>query len=292
MNKIRVKAPAKINLTLDITGRREDGYHTVKMIMQTVTLFDEITIMRNHSKALSLSCNFHYVPTDKRNAAFKAALAFFEKTGIVCDGIHIKLKKKIPAQSGLAGGSADAAGTLVALNELYNAGLNTDELCELGKRTGADIPFCIVGGTRLCEGIGEIMTPLPELPHCSIVIVRPPRGASTPEVYRLYDLKNDCKHPDTASCIEALEDNDLKCFISKAANVLEPVTTELVPAIRDIKNRVLDSGAIGAQMTGSGTAVFGIFDDRDKARHCYGRFKSVYKDVFLVSPYKKGVTII
>lgn len=291
MDKILVKALAKINLTLDVLGVRKDGYHEVKMIMQSVSLFDEITVSQNNCDDISLSCNLKYIPLDDRNSAYKAARLFFDEAGIKKHGVLISLNKRVPAQAGLAGGSADAAGTLVALNELYKTGFDIERLCAIALKIGADVPFCIKGGTMLACGLGEILSPLPEMPDCSIVIARPSRGASTPEIYKRYDKAENVIHPDTDGFVEALGKGDLRLMSSKLCNVLEPVTAGIVPDVFDIKGKMLKCGADGALMTGSGTAVFGIFTDKEKARYCLKGLKASYNFACIAAPYDKGAEI-
>ncbi len=263
MDNLTVKAFAKINLSLDVLGTLPNGYHEVKMVMQTVSLYDLVELKKT-SAGITLGCSLKFLPTGEDNLAYRAAAAFFEETGIA-GGVDIFLKKHIPVGAGLAGGSSNAAAVLKGLNTLYNANLSTGKLCEIGTKLGADVPYCIIGGTRLAEGIGEKLSPLPKLPPCYIVLVKPSFSISTKWVYDNIDACPDIVHPPTDKLIEALHSSDLQGVCSNMGNVLEDVSIAHYPILSEVKSDLLDLGAIGSQMSGSGPTVFGIFDNEEKA---------------------------
>lgn len=285
MEKITLKAPAKLNLTLDVTGRRGDGYHNLEMIMQTVALHNVITVQKKAESGIFISCTNPDVPCDERNLCHKAALRFFEECGLPVSGLSIHIEKHIPMEAGLAGGSTDAAAVLKALNAIFGTGLGTKSLCEIGVKVGADVPFCIVGGTALCCGVGEIITPLAAMPDCRIVIAKPQEGMKTPECFKLYDMAEHITKPDTYAMKAAIEAHDIAAVARNLGNVLEQVMVRQ-GGIKAIKTELLKCGALGASMTGSGTAVFGIFDDENSAKKCAEVLKLTYKDVFLTKPCK------
>lgn len=264
------KAYAKINLTLDVLSKREDGYHDIKTVMQTVSLYDEVEI--NKADNITISTNKSFLPTDKRNLVYMACERFFSYTGIK-SGAEINLKKVIPVAAGLAGGSSDAAATLRALNRLYQAGLSDDVLCEIGASFGADIPFCIKGGTALCEGIGDRITTLNKLPELDVVISIGGEGMSTPVMYAEFDKKNDIVRPDTDGILKAIKVSDKNGIISRLRNVFEDICIEKRPFIADIKNMMYQNNALSACMSGSGPSVFGIFADKKSAVRCAGVLK-------------------
>ncbi len=272
MKEIQIYAYAKINLTLDVVGDLPNGYHEVKMIMQNINLFDKLTLKKIVKNEIILSVGQSPVPAGEDNLIYKACKAFFDATGID-SGVFIELEKRIPVAAGMAGGSADAAATLQGLNELFEANLSTDELCIIGKKLGADIPFCIIGGTVLAEGIGEILTPLTPAPDCHVLIVKPPMGISTKLVYDNLAPSNELDHPNTEAMLKAIEDGNVKSMAENLGNVLESVTIKEVPVIQDIKNEMLELGALGSLMSGSGTTVFGIFDSKAKAESAFYKFK-------------------
>lgn len=256
MDSITVKAYAKINLTLDIGSRRTDGYHDISSIMQTVSLEDTLTVTRQLCGVTAV-CQHLDVPIDTRNIVRKAARAFFAHTGIT-GGCHIILQKSIPTQAGLGGGSADAAATLRALNALFEAGLSVDELCAIGARCGADVPFCVCGGTALVGGVGEKLTPLPT-PEGHVVILKPSVGISTVEAYAQYDAAGDVPHPDTEGCLAGVYAGDIRAVAAGCGNVFEYLS--LPEEIGQAAQKLLEQGALVAQMSGSGSAVFGLFAD-------------------------------
>lgn len=273
---------AKINLTLDVLGKRTDGYHNVKMIMQTVSLFDLVLVDQTKS-GISISTNLRFLPTNEKNIAYAAAQTFFYKTGIN-GGCKIMIHKNIPVAAGLAGGSGNAAAVLQSLNMLYNTGLTNYQLCEMALELGADVPYCILGGTYLAEGIGEKLTPLPSMKKCVILMVKPPINVSTASIYNAIDSAPINNRPDTESMILALEHGDINSVAENLSNVMGTVTEELHPIIRGIKQKMIMNGAIGAEMSGSGPTVFGIFPDFETAKRSHDSFAYQFKDVFLIAP--------
>ncbi len=262
-----LRATAKINLALDVLRRREDGYHEVRMVMQMVGMYDklELVILKNEP-CVRLTTNLPYIPTDDNNLAVKAARLLMEEKGVT-DGLEIRLMKFIPVAAGLAGGSSDAAMTLVGVNRLFHLGFSTRELMERGAKLGADIPYCILRGTALAEGIGERLTSLPRMPECRILLCKPNINVSTKEVYTNLQVDRLLKHPDVDGMIEALRAGDLDGVTdeSRMYNVLETVTAEKYPVIRAIEQDMLGSGAIASIMSGSGPTVFGIYRDPESA---------------------------
>ncbi len=266
MQSITRKAYAKINLTLDVTGKRPDGYHTVEMVMQTVSLHDEVTVSLNDSKTISMQCSVASLPTDGTNLAVRAAELFYEHTGITNAGTAISIVKQIPIAAGLAGGSTDAAAVLQALDALHHTALGTERLCEMGLKLGADVPYCIRGGTMLAQGIGEELTALPPMQHCYVVLVKPPFAISTADIYRQMNGGDVSPRPDTAGMMQALEQQDFVGICERLYNVMEPVTGKDHPEIAQIRTMLLEQGAEGAIMSGSGPTVFGLFAHEQTAR--------------------------
>lgn len=273
------RAYAKINISLDIVGKREDGYHLLEMIMQRIELYDILEITKNKS-GISIKCDKNYVPLDERNLVYKAANLFLDTYNLK-GGVNFNIIKNIPVSAGLAGGSSDAATTLLAMRELYNIDVTDDELCSLGLKIGADVPYCIKGGTALCKGIGEKVTKLKGFKGHILVLVKPKFGVSTKEVYKNLDINKIYRHPNTEKLIEAVENNDLKYVSENMKNVLENVTLKKHTVIKEIKEKMIRSGALGSMMSGSGPSVFGFFDDLLKAQRCYEYFKSKYNDVYI-----------
>ena len=251
---LRAKAYAKINLSLDIVGVRDDGYHLIKTVMQSISLHDVVSVEKT-AGGITVSCDDPAVPCDERNIVYKCAKRFFERIGNGF-GVHIDIQKNIPSQAGLGGGSADGAAVLVLLNKLCNDTLSTKELCEIGVSVGADIPFCIVGGCVLCEGIGEVLTPIESKLELNLCIVKPEFSVSTAEAYRAFDNAEISCRPDTDAVIKALECGDKTVLADNLVNVLE-----MDGRIDKIKSRLVKSGAMAACMSGSGSAVFGILKD-------------------------------
>lgn len=297
LERIRLEAHAKINLSLDVTGRLENGYHTLQMIMQTISLCDEV-ILEKTLEGIEIICDDPDLPCDERNICHRAAKEFFERTGIARNGsdktcqkytgVRIDIKKRIPAAAGLAGGSADAAAVLKGLNILYRIGLDLRGLAEIGVRCGADVPFCLYGGTCLAEGIGEKLTRLPSFSGVGVVVIVPEFSVSTEWVYRNYSM-NDCKkHPDTSTLITAIKAGDIEKVARGMVNVLESVTVVKYPEINDIKLALRKSGAMGTLMSGSGPSVFGLFEAPGKARDAFEELKNRYKRIYLVSTTDGG----
>lgn len=277
---MKIKAYAKINISLDIVGKREsDGYHLLKMIMQNIDLYDEISIEKQ-KEDITISCNKSYVPTDSRNLAYKAA-SLFKNTYNIEDGVHIDIVKNIPVSAGLAGGSTDAAAVLKLMNKMFNVNASNEELMELGLKLGADIPYCINGGTALCEGIGEKITPLPHFKDKILVLVKPSFGVSTKEVYKAFNLDKVRIHPKTENLIEAMEQDNLYYVANNMKNLLENVTLRKHNILIKIKEDMNKYGAVGSMMSGSGPSVFAFFDDILKAQRCYEKMKESHREVFL-----------
>lgn len=277
---MKIKAYAKINISLDIVGKREsDGYHLLKMIMQNIDLYDEISIEKQ-KKDITISCNKSYVPTDSRNLAYKAA-SLFKETYNIEDGVHIDIVKNIPVSAGLAGGSTDAAAVLKLMNKIFKVNASNEELMELGLKLGADIPYCINGGTALCEGIGEKITALPPFKNKILVLVKPSFGVSTKEVYKAFNLDRVRVHPKTENLIEAMEQDNLYYVANNMKNLLENVTLRKHNILIKIKEDMNRYGAVGSMMSGSGPSVFAFFDDMLKAQRCYEKMKENHREVFL-----------
>lgn len=274
---------AKINLTLDVLGKRPNGYHDVLMIMQTVSLYDLVLVDRTNS-GISISSNLKFLPTNENNIAYKAAKIFFEHTCIT-GGAKIMIHKNIPVAAGLAGGSGNAAAVLCALDKLYNTKLTADELMALGLELGADVPYCIMGGTALASGIGEVLTPLPPLPKCTILLVKPPISISTPSIYKEIDSAQILERPDTDAMISALENGDIRNVSNNLSNVMGTVTEGMHPIIKGIRRKMLMNGALGAVMSGSGPSVFGIFPDYETAKKSHDSFAFQFKEVYIISPH-------
>ena len=287
MNSISLKAPAKINLFLDIVGTLPNGYHEIKSIMQTVDLFDYVKVQK--ADKISVKCDNLNLEEEK-NIAYKAAKLFFDAAKID-SGAEIVIDKRIPMQAGMAGGSADAAAVLSGLNKIFEEPFSLEELCEIGAKCGADVPFSIVGGTMIAEGIGEKLSSISEFPDCWLVIVKPEISMSTPESYKYYDEHglSSLEHPSADSFISAIEENELSAISGNLYNVLEHTVED--PVIGNIKNEMLSFGALGSMMTGSGTAVFGIFDSVQTAVKAKNALSEKFGSVFLSRPTKKGVQI-
>lgn len=276
---MKLKSYGKVNITLDIVGKRQDGYHLLEMIMQTVDLYDVITIDRA-KEGIILSCNKAYIPTDERNLAYKAAKLFMEKYDIKA-GVKIGIEKNVPVAAGMAGGSSNAATVLKGLNEFFDINAPKEELMKLGLKIGADVPYCIEGGTALCKGIGEDITTLTPFKNHIIVLVKPSFGVSTKEVYGAIDINKINRHPETERIIEAMERDDLRFVSCGMKNVLENVTIRKHRILRCIKEEMILNGAMGALMSGSGPTIFAFFEDMVKAQKCYDRMKQKYKEVYI-----------
>ncbi len=266
------KAYAKINLGLDVLGRRDDGYHIVKMIMQTVDLHDVLTFEKRDDGQIVFESGSDKIPNDESNLVWKVAKLLKDKYNAPF-GVTMTLEKNIPVAAGMAGGSTDAAAAFTALNELWSLNLSTKDLCDDAVALGADIPYCIIGGTALAEGIGEELTILPDMPECKIVIAKPAIDVSTGWVYKTLDSKEIEDHPDIDGMIEDIKRGSLSGITEKMGNVLQTVTVPEYPVISDIKNIMNENGAMEAMMSGSGPTVFGIFDSEEKARRAYDAIK-------------------
>lgn len=271
MDSVVIKAMAKVNLGLDVLRRRENGYHDVKMVMQTVDLYDTLTLSKI-DKGIVITTNTGELPLDEDNLIFKAAKLLLEYTDKKA-GVSICLDKQIPIAAGMAGGSTDAAATLLGLNELYNLDLTKEALAEIGVKIGADVPYCIYGGTYLSEGIGEVLTKLPDAPDCYVVIAKPEIGVSTKYVYENLHIETVEKHPDIDGMIDAIKKGSLDGVAKKMENVLETVTIKRYPEIETMKKCLLKNGAESALMSGSGPTVFGIFKDENIAKQALSKLQ-------------------
>lgn len=280
-NRAIAKSYAKINLSLDVLGRLENGYHEVEMVMQSLSLFD-LVIVDKAKYGIRLSTNCKFLPNDDKNIAYKAAKAFYEATKIE-GGVKILIHKNIPVAAGLAGGSGNAAAVLCAMNLLYNSPLSDDELLKLGLSLGADVPYCIMGGTKLAKGIGEVITDLTNLKKIPVLLVKPQEGVSTAEIYNAIDTAENLTHPDTKGVIEAISQGDIDMLCAKMGNIMETVTAKKNKHIMGIKEKMLSLGAMGSIMSGSGPTVFGIFKDVETAKKAHDFFREKYQDVFLTS---------
>ena len=277
------KTPAKINLTLDVTGKLESGYHTLSMIMQSIDVCDELSFEKTADETILFSMNKDLpdkIPAEK-NLVYKAA-KLMKDTFKIDGGFKIHLTKNIPAAAGLAGGSSDCAATLIGINELCGLGLDIEKLCEIGVKLGADVPFCIRKGTMLAEGIGEILTPLTPLTGIPVLLIKPNISISTPYVYKHLKLNKLDYHPDNKAVISYIKDNNIKKIAASLSNVLETVTIPENPIIAELKRYLTESGAIGSLMSGSGPTTFGIFENMETAKKAYEKAKADYPDFDVV----------
>ena len=265
MEKMELRALGKINLGLDVLGGRENGYHDVRMVMQTVYLYDLITLEKKEEPGIELATNLSFLPVNENNLAYRAAKLLMDEFEIR-SGVDIFLEKHIPVAAGMAGGSSNAAAVLYGINRMFDLGLSMEELMKRGVSLGADVPYCIMRGTVLAEGIGEILTPLPPMPRCQIVVAKPPVSVSTKMVYEKIDSRRIVEHPDIDGIIEGLKEGDVTKIASCMGNVLEQVTVEEYPVIDKIKKLMNEGGAKGAMMSGSGPTVFGIFTEKSLAK--------------------------
>lgn len=284
METLKLNAYAKINLGLDVIGRLPNGYHEVKMIMQSVGICDELTFEKQPS-GITVTTDSGELPTDENNLIYRAAKLLLD-TCAVKEGVRIHLTKRIPIAAGMAGGSTDAAATLKAMNQLFRFGKTKEELMELGVKIGADVPYCILGGTALAEGIGERLTPLPPMPDCHLLVAKPDINVSTKYVYTTLDAAPILFHPDIDGMTAAIFAGDLTGITAKLGNVLETVTVPAHPIISKIKEKFLELGSDGVLMSGSGPTVFGIFSDKTAAEKAYASMKqsSLAGQVFLTIP--------
>lgn len=287
--EIKVLAPAKINLTLDVTGKRPDGYHNIETVMQTVDLYDEVTITDNDSGEITISCNYEGVPCDESNICYKAAKRFFDYNKMDVKGVHIDINKKIPTQAGLAGGSSDGAAVILGLNAMFGTMLNVKEMHEIAEKIGADVPFCLVGGTKLCTGIGTTIKKLPTFRCENIVIAKPNAvSVSTADAYRKVDALN--PHPSyTNEMVKSLYSRDIFRITTTIFNDFELALK--IPEVIDLKGKMLKLKARGVGMSGSGSAVFAVFTSTRRAKKCYEELKEKYGEVFLCKPIKEGCIV-
>lgn len=278
---MKVKAYGKINIALDVIGKRDDGYHLLKMIMQTVNIYDELELKKS-AKGIKITSNKSFVPTDNRNLVYKA-IELFCNTYSVEKAISVHIEKNIPVEAGMAGGSTDAAAALRAMRDLYKPEISDKELMELGVKIGADVSYCIKGGTALCEGIGEVITELKPFKDKLLVVVKPNFGVSTIATYKGFKLSEVKQHPKVDELIEAMNRDDLKYVADNMMNLLELVTLKEHEEISRIKEFMCAEGALGSMMSGSGPTVFGFFDSEEKANKCAEMLKDKYKEVFVTS---------
>lgn len=280
--ELQLKAMAKINLGLDVLRRRSDGYHDLRMIMQTVFLYDQIELSETDTPDIRLTTNVGYLPVNADNLVYKAAKLLMEEFGIE-QGVRIHLKKYIPVAAGLAGGSSDAAAVLIGVNRLFGLGLSKEELKQRGVKIGADVPYCIMRGTALAEGIGDVLTRLPDAPDMHVVLAKPPIHVSTAFVYTNLRADRLEHHPDIDAQVRAIQSGDAHAMAALMGNVLETVTVPAYPVIDEIKAAMKRAGAVNAMMSGSGPTVFGLFDDAGRAKAAYEEFRgsSLAKNVYL-----------
>ena len=282
MNDIQATAYAKLNISLDVLGKRDDGYHEMRMIMQSATLTDDIGIKLTRDARFTVHSNLRYLPRDERNIAAAAAKLFFERIGERELGAELTITKSIPVCAGLGGGSSDAAAVLLALNSHMGSPLSTEEIMKLGGELGSDVPFCIMGGTALASGRGEVLTPLPPLPTCDVLIIKPPFPISTPKLFAELDCKETKRRPDTDGIIAALERGDAAGVSRRMYNVFEDVLPPNCGEIHVIRNKLVHAGALGACMSGTGSAVFGLFLDHKEAEAALRELREDYRQCHLV----------
>ena len=280
MNQIHLKAYGKINIGLDVTGRREDGYHLVRMIMQTVNLYDEVSVKKQET-GITVQTNRPFIPNDERNLAFTAAKAVMERYSL-SEGVRIDIGKSIPVAAGMAGGSADAAAVLKGMKELFALEISEEEMDEIALKLGADVPFCLRKRTYLAEGIGEELTRLPDMPSCYCLIVNPGFGVSTKDVYKKIDAIKDPKHPEIDRIIEGLGRKSIENVALSMGNILELAVIPDHPQIQEIKEIMLKNGALGAMMSGSGPTVFGLFRTENNLNRAYSAFEGEGYDKFKI----------
>lgn len=284
MSTLTLSACAKLNLTLDVAGRRPDGYHEMRMVMQSVSLADEITLDFGAGPGVAVRTSLGFLPNDQRNLAWAAAAAF-EAAVKQPVNVAISIRKQIPVCAGTAGGSSDAAAVLRGLNQHYQTGLTSLELARLGEAVGSDVPYCVLGGTVLAEGRGEVLTPLPLLPDCWLVLCKPDFSISTPELFRAADTVRLRCHPDTQGVLQALEAGDLTGVARRMYNVFEDVLpVSRANEVQSIKSALLSCGALGACMSGTGPTVFGLFTGEEDAQTAWQSLREVYQDTFLTRP--------
>ena len=282
MDEITIQAPAKLNLTLDVLGRRADGYHDLKMVMQSITLADRLTLRPGRAPGIQVSSSFHFLPTGEKNLAGKAAVCFYQALGRPARDLDISITKHVPVCAGMAGGSSDAAAVLRALNLLEGDPFSPEELAHVGEAVGSDVPYCVLGCTALAQGRGEVLTPLSPLPHCWVVACKPDFPVSTPELFARIDSCRIRRRPDADGLMAALEQGDLMEVARRMYNVFEDVLPERQLArVADIKNTLIQQGALGANMSGTGPTAFGLFSSQSQAQAAYDVLKQRYQEVFL-----------
>ena len=282
MDEFTIQAPAKLNLTLDVLGRREDGYHDLKMVMQSITLADRLTLRPGRAPGIQVSSSFHFLPTGEKNLAGKAAVCFYQALGRPVRDLDISITKHVPVCAGMAGGSSDAAAVLRALNRLEGDPFSPEELAHVGEAVGSDVPYCVLGCTALAQGRGEVLTPLSPLPHCWVVACKPDFPVSTPELFARIDSCRIRRRPDADGLMAALEQGDLMEVARRMYNVFEDVLPERQLArVADIKNTLIQQGALGANMSGTGPTAFGLFSSQSQAQAAYDILKQRYQEVFL-----------
>lgn len=285
---MKLKALAKINLGLDVLWRRDDGYHEVRMIMQTLKMYDKITIRKMNEPGIQLKSNLFYVPENESNLAYRAARLLMDEFQVE-EGVFIDLQKFIPVAAGMAGGSSDAAAVLYGVNRLFGLKLTKRQLMERGVKIGADVSYCIMRGTVLAEGIGEELTPLPPMPPCKVLVAKPQVSVSTKNVYMNLDMAGVTKHPEIDAQLEGIREGDLHKIASRMGNVLETVTIPSHPVIAQIREEMMRLGALNAMMSGSGPTVFGLFEDEDLAERAYQEMRggNLAKQVYLTGIYNR-----
>lgn len=272
MDKLELKAYGKINLGLDVIRKRPDGYHDLDMIMQMVDVYDDVIITKTEGDDIVVKTDTTVLSNGKDNLAYMAAKILMDEFGIK-QGLEIKINKRIPIAGGMAGGSSDCAATLIGVNEMFELGLSKEALMERGVKLGADVPYCILGGTAIARGIGEVLTPLPTPPECHVIIAKPPVSVSTAFVYGNIKPDEITKRPDIEGMVTAIQEQDLYGLAERLYNVMEDVTVPQYPIIDDIKNIMLDNGALNSIMSGSGPTVFGLYDDEGKAKQTIEQLK-------------------
>lgn len=280
MKEIKLKARAKINITLDILGRRDNGYHDVEMIMQTVDLFDQLLLRKIKKNKVLIKTNLPYLPVDERNLVHKIVTYMMDKYDL-SGGVFVNLYKKIPVAAGLAGGSSDGAQAIFGMNKLFNLNLELEEMLEIGGKFGSDIPYCMIGGTALATGLGEKITYLDPFPELHVLVVKPSFSMSTAVVYKNFNLDDVVEHPKTEIVIDAIKNNQRQLIYDNMVNVLETVTPKIHPEINEIKATIKELGANGVLMSGSGPSVYGLFEDEKKAEEAYKLFKKDKKMQFV-----------
>lgn len=289
MERMELKALGKINLGLDVLGKRENGYHDVRMVMQTVHLYDQVVLTKKETEGIQVETNLFFLPVDENNLAYRAAKLLMEEFDIR-EGLHIMLDKRIPVSAGMAGGSSNAAAVLYGVNRMFHLGLSMKELQERGVTLGADVPYCIMRGTALAEGIGEELSELPACPKCHVVLAKPGISVSTRVVYERLDSLKSYRHPDINGILEGLECQDIRKVASSMGNVLENVTIGEYPIIEEIKNTMKDQGALNAIMSGSGPTVFGLFEEKGAAVAAANKIRErkLAKQVYVTGIHRAG----